>query len=53
MKTLLVLSALTFPALAQASTWFRWVQRGRVHSYVLYILVALLLGFLAARGEPG
>jgi hydrogenase-4 component B len=51
-----VLDRFTLPAarwLATASTWFRWVQRGRVHSYVLYILLAILLGFLAARGEPG
>jgi NADH:ubiquinone oxidoreductase subunit 5 (subunit L)/multisubunit Na+/H+ antiporter MnhA subunit len=51
-----VLDRFTLPTahwLAQASTWFRWLQRGRVHFYVLYILVAILLGFLAARGEPG
>jgi hydrogenase-4 component B len=51
-----VLDRVTLPAarwLAHASTWFRWVQRGRVHSYVLYILVAIVFGFLAARGEPG
>jgi len=51
-----VLDRLTLPAarwLAHASTWFRWVQRGRVHSYVLYILVAIVLGFLAARGDLG
>ncbi len=51
-----VLDRLTLPAarwLAHASTWFRWVQRGRVHSYVLYILVAIVLGLLAARGDLG
>jgi NADH:ubiquinone oxidoreductase subunit 5 (subunit L)/multisubunit Na+/H+ antiporter MnhA subunit len=51
-----VLDRLTLPVarrLAEASLWFHWVQRGRVHSYVLYVLVALVLGFLAARGEPG
>jgi hydrogenase-4 component B len=51
-----VLDRLTLPAarwLAQASTWFRWVQHGRVHSYVLYVLVAIVLGFLAARGDLG
>jgi len=50
-----VLDRLTLPAarsLAQVSTWFRWVQRGRVHAYVLYILLAVVLGFLAARGGP-
>jgi len=50
-----VLDRLTLPAarwLAQASHWFHWLQRGRVHAYVLYILVAILLGFLAARGAP-
>jgi hydrogenase-4 component B len=48
-----VLDRLTLPAarrLVQASAWFRWMQRGRVHAYVLYILLAILLGFLAARG---
>jgi hydrogenase-4 component B len=51
-----VLDRLALPAarwLAHASTWFRWVQQGRVHSYVLYILVAIVLGFLAARGDLG
>jgi hypothetical protein len=51
-----VLDRLTLPAgrwLAHASSWFRWFQRGRVHSYVLYILVAIVLGFWAARGAPG
>jgi len=51
-----VLDRLTLPAarwLVHASTWFRWVQRGRVHSYVFYILVAILVGFLAARGGLG
>jgi hydrogenase-4 component B len=51
-----VLDRLTLPVarwLAQASTWFHWVQRGRVHSYVLYILVAIVLGFLAASGDQG
>jgi hypothetical protein len=27
-------------------TWFRWVQRGSVHVYLLYILVALVLSLL-------
>ena len=51
-----VLDRLTLPAarwLAHASSWFRWVQRGRTHSYVLYILVAIVLGLLAARGDLG
>jgi hypothetical protein len=51
-----VLDRVTLPAarrLVQASTWFRWLQRGRTHAYVLYILVAILLGFLAARGAAG
>jgi len=51
-----VLDRLTLPVarhLGQASLWFRWMQQGRVHSYVLYILVAIVLGFLAARGDLG
>jgi hypothetical protein len=51
-----VLDRLALPAarwLAQASTWFHWLQRGRVHSYVLYILVATLFAFIAMRGELG
>jgi hydrogenase-4 component B len=51
-----VLDRLTLPAarwIAQASTWFRWVQRGRVHSYVLYILLAIVVGLLTARGDLG
>jgi hydrogenase-4 component B len=49
-----VLDRLTLPAgrwLVHASSWFRWFQRGRVHSYVLYILLAIVLGLWAARGE--
>jgi hypothetical protein len=50
-----VLDRVTLPAarsLVELSTWFRWVQRGRVHAYVLYVLLAVVLGFLAARGGP-
>jgi hydrogenase-4 component B len=50
-----VLDRVTLPAarwLADASGWFRWLQRGRVHAYVLYVLAAVLCGFLAARGGP-
>jgi NADH:ubiquinone oxidoreductase subunit 5 (subunit L)/multisubunit Na+/H+ antiporter MnhA subunit len=50
-----VLDRVTLPAarwLADASRWFRWLQRGRVHAYVLYVLAAVVLGFLAARGGP-
>jgi hydrogenase-4 component B len=51
-----VLDRLTLPAarrLSRVSLWFRWVQRGRTHAYVLYILLALVLALLAARGGPG
>jgi formate hydrogenlyase subunit 3/multisubunit Na+/H+ antiporter MnhD subunit len=51
-----VLDRLTLPAahrLSRVSLWFRWVQHGRTHSYVLYILLALVLALLAARGGPG
>jgi hydrogenase-4 component B len=51
-----VLDRLTLPAarwIGRTSTWFRWVQRGRLHSYVLYILLALVVGLLTARGDLG
>jgi hydrogenase-4 component B len=30
--------------------WFRWIQRGSPHLYVLFIVVALVAALLAARG---
>jgi hydrogenase-4 component B len=51
-----VLDRLVLPAargLARASLWFRWLQRGRLHAYVLYVLIAVVLGLLAARGGLG
>jgi NADH:ubiquinone oxidoreductase subunit 5 (subunit L)/multisubunit Na+/H+ antiporter MnhA subunit len=37
--------------LARASLWMRWLQRGHLHSYVLYILITLIVALLVARGE--
>jgi hydrogenase-4 component B len=37
--------------IARASLWLRWVQRGHLHWYVLYILIAVFVALLAARGE--
>jgi hydrogenase-4 component B len=51
-----VLDRLTLPVarrLSRVSLWFRWVQHGRTHWYVLYILLALVLALLAARGGSG
>jgi hydrogenase-4 component B len=36
-------------ATARALSWFRWVQRGSVHLYLLYILAALVLLLLVRR----
>jgi hydrogenase-4 component B len=44
-----VLDRAVLPAasgVARVLGWFRWVQQGSVHAYLLYILVALLLAFL-------
>jgi hydrogenase-4 component B len=37
--------------LAQVSLWLRWLQRGHLHSYVLYILITVIVALLVARGE--
>ena len=36
-------------ATARVLSWFRWVQRGSVHLYLLYVLAALLLLLLVRR----
>jgi len=49
-----VLDRMILPAtrwLARASLWMRWLQRGHLHSYVLYILIAVIVALLVARGE--
>jgi hypothetical protein len=48
-----VLDRAVLPAasrLVRASVWLRWVQHGHVHAYVLYILCAVLVALLVARG---
>jgi hydrogenase-4 component B len=48
-----VLDRLVLPAargIAEASLWFRWLQRGRLHAYVLYILIAVVVALLSAAG---
>ncbi|MBN2194486.1 MAG: oxidoreductase [Polyangiaceae bacterium] len=35
--------------LARGATWFRWIQRGTVHLYLLYLLVTLILMFVVWR----
>ena len=48
-----VLDRLALPAArraSQASLWFRWLQRGHIHRYVLYILLALVVAFVSTRG---
>jgi hydrogenase-4 component B len=34
---------------ARASLWFRWVQQGSTHLYLLYIIMALILTLLIFR----
>jgi hydrogenase-4 component B len=49
-----VLDRMILPAtrwLTRASLWLRWLQRGHVHSYVLYILVTVIVALLVAGGE--
>lgn len=49
-----VLDRMILPAarwVSRASLWLRWLQRGHLHSYVLYILIAVIVALLAARGE--
>ena len=49
-----VLDRMILPAtrlITRASLWLRWLQRGHVHSYVLYILVTVIVALLVARGE--
>jgi hydrogenase-4 component B len=51
-----VLDRMIFPAarfLARASLWLRWLQRGHLHSYVLYILITVIVALLVARGGFG
>jgi hypothetical protein len=43
-----VLDRAVLPAtsqIARAFGWFRWVQQGSVHAYLLYVLIAVLFGF--------
>src|SRR5262249_22031533 len=47
-----VLDRMILPAaawLARASLWLRWLQRGHLHSYVLYILITVIVALLVAR----
>lgn len=47
-----VLDRLALPGaawLARASLSLRWIQRGRLHAYVLYILIALVVALFAAQ----
>jgi hydrogenase-4 component B len=49
-----VLDRIVLPAarwVTRVSLWARWLQRGHVHSYVLYILIAVIAALIAARGE--
>ena len=49
-----VLDRVVLPAadwVTRASLWLRWLQHGHVHWYVLYILTAVLVALLAARGD--
>ena len=49
-----VLDRMILPAtrwLTRASLWLRWLQRGHLHSYVLYILVTVIVALLVASGE--
>jgi NADH:ubiquinone oxidoreductase subunit 5 (subunit L)/multisubunit Na+/H+ antiporter MnhA subunit len=39
----------TLQRAARFLRWFRWVQRGKVHLYILYIVVALLVTLLFRR----
>jgi hypothetical protein len=47
-----VLDHAVLPALqrvTRALVWFRWVQRGNVHLYLLYVLAAVVLTILVLR----
>jgi hydrogenase-4 component B len=47
-----VLDGVVRPAAARAAVslaWFRWVQQGSVHLYLLYVLAALVLALLVWR----
>jgi hypothetical protein len=35
--------------LAQAFEWFRWVQQGNIHAYILYVLVAVIVSLFVWR----
>jgi hypothetical protein len=48
-----VLDRMILPAagwLARASLWLRWLQRGHLHSYVLYILITVIVALVVASG---
>ena len=48
-----VLDRMIVPAagwIARASQWLRWVQRGHLHSYVLYILITVIAALFVANG---
>jgi hydrogenase-4 component B len=48
-----ILDRMIVPAagwVARASQWLRWVQRGHLHSYVLYILITVIVALLVASG---
>jgi hydrogenase-4 component B len=48
-----MLDRLALPAarrVGELSLWFRWMQRGHIHTYVLYILAALVVAFVSTRG---
>jgi hydrogenase-4 component B len=38
-----------FRRMARGISWFRWIQQGNVHLYVLYIVVTLIVTILARR----
>ena len=38
-----------FHLLGRALAWFRWVQHGAVHLYILYILAALIILLMVWR----
>jgi hydrogenase-4 component B len=49
-----VLDRMILPAarlIARASLWLRWLQRGHLHSYVLYILITVIVALLVSRRE--
>jgi hydrogenase-4 component B len=48
-----VLDRMILPAarsVTRASLWARWLQRGHLHLYVLYILITVIVALIAASG---